>query len=142
MISGHGARHDSHQLIPERPARYLTFIRDPAPLMISRFNFDVSRSGEQIDFEDWYPEQRPNPTFRRLQRMLGVKGFDAVAEALRAFWFVGVTEYLNDDLPHVFAAIGVPTEWVNRRVAGAGKDVADLKLPGAAEPSPSSATRC
>ena len=51
----------------------------------------------------------------------------------RALW-IGRTEHLDEDLPHVFETVGVPTEWVNRRVAGAGNDTADLTLPGAGAP--------
>jgi hypothetical protein len=133
VIAGHGADATSHSLLPSRPVRQVTIVRDPAPLMVSRFNFDVSRSGEAMRFEDWYPGQRPNPTLRRLRRLLGEQDLDGVASALEGFWFVGVTEHLDDDLPHLFSAIGVPPAWTNRRVAGGGKDVAELDLPGAAE---------
>ena len=136
VITGHGADIESHQLLPDRSARHITFIRDPAPLMVSRFNFDVSRSGDKVDFGEWYLRQGRNPTFRRLRRLLGARSLEETEAMLRQFWFVGATESLDDDLPHLFAAIGVPTEWVNRRVAGAGKDVADLHLPGAADPVP------
>jgi hypothetical protein len=125
---------DSRRLLPDRPARRLTFIRDPAPLVISRFNFDASRSDEDIDFEAWLSEWRPNPTFRRLGRLLGSRDLEAITADLRNFWFVGATEHLDEDLPYVFEAIGVPTDWVNRRVAGAGNDTVDLELPGAGAP--------
>ncbi len=67
-------------------------------------------------------------------KLLGTRDPEAITAALQDFWFVGATEYLDEDLPFVFESIGVPTEWVNRRVAGAGKDTADLQLPGAQEP--------
>jgi len=133
VITGHGADAASHTLIPSRAVRHVTILRDPAPLMVSRFNFDVSRSGEALTFEDWYPKQRRNPTLRRLRKLLGERDLAGVTSALEGFWFVGVTEHLNDDLPHLFSAIGVPPVWTNRRVAGGGSDVADLDLPGAAE---------
>jgi len=47
-------------------------------------------------------------------------------DALRSFWYVGVTETLNDDLPHLFRQLGLPTEWKNRRVTGAGSDLSDI----------------
>ena len=133
VITGHGANITSHRLVPSRPVRYVTIVRDPAPLLVSRFNFDVSRSGETLSFEDWYPQQRPDPILRRLRKLLGEQGFDDVAAALEAFWFIGVTEHLDSDLPHLFSAIGVPPVWINRRVAGGGTDVNGLDLPGAAE---------
>lgn len=136
VITGHGTDVTSQSLLPSRPVRHVTIVRDPAPLMISRFNFDVSRSGEALRFEDWYPEQRRNPTLRRLGNLLGEQDLDGVASALEDFWFVGVTEHLNDDLPHLFSAIGVPPVWTNRRVTGGGSDLAELELPGAADPVP------
>ena len=39
-----------------------------------------------------------------------------------------MTEHLNDDLPHLFEALGVPSNWVDRRVTGGDDDLADLDI--------------
>jgi len=128
VVAGHRVDGTTHESLPGREARYLTVLRDPADLLVSRYNFRVSRAGEPIDFWDWHESIPRNPTLRRLRKALDVDGLPTLRDALVRFWYVGVTEHLNDDLPHIFAAMGVPTAWVDRRVAGAGDDLDDLDM--------------
>ena len=117
----------------EREPRLFTVFRDPAPLIVSRYNFFLSRRQVDMSFDEWYPTRKPNENHRRMRRLLECKNYGEIQEALRRFWFVGVTESLNDDLPHIFGAMGLPTEWKNRRVTGAGADLSDVdtkKVPG------------
>jgi hypothetical protein len=48
---------------------------------------------------------------------------------LEGFWFVGPTEELDADLPHIFETIGVPLAYSNRRVAGGGEDLSGIWPP-------------
>ena len=108
-------------LVPGRPIRYVTFVRDPADRLVSMFNFRTSRpQNATLGFEEWYGNLKPNTMFRWLRRRLDVDSMPELKDSLRDFWFVGTTDHLNDDLPGVFAAMGVPTTWENRRVTGTG----------------------
>jgi hypothetical protein len=51
---------------------------------------------------------------------------------IRSMWFVGVTEHLDDDLPHLFRHFGAPYDtWTNQRVSTADRAQVDeaLQLP-------------
>jgi hypothetical protein len=126
IITGHGTDIDTHQVALGREPRYFTIFRDPAPLMVSRYNFFLSRRQVDMSFDEWYPTRKPNENHRRMRRLLHAANFGEMKDALRRFWYVGATETLNEDLPHIFATWGLPTEWKNRRVAGAGSDLADI----------------
>ena len=120
VIAGHHATAEIDALVFGRP-RYLTFVRDPADRLVSVFNFRTSKPANAgLQFEDWYENLRPNPMFRWLRRHLDVENMPELKDALREFWFVGTTDHLDDDLPGIFAAIGVATTWENRRVTGTG----------------------
>ena len=129
VISGHRVHATTHWLVEGREARYFTFLRDPPGLAVSQYNQDASRLEEPPGFWEWYRDRSPNPQYRWCLHRLGGASYDETITALGGFWFVGVTEQLDQDLPHIFDAIGVPTEWVNRRVAGGGHDLADVWPP-------------
>jgi len=128
VVAGHGVEANTRLLLPDRDVRFLTILRDPAELLVSRYNFETSRTGEHLDFWKWYRKRQPNRSLRRLRNALGVQSYADVRDVLDTFWFVGVTEHLGDDLPHIFETIGVPTNWVNRRVTGGGDDLEDLDI--------------
>jgi len=126
IITGHGTDIDTHEIAIGREPRHFTIFRDPAPLMVSRYNFFLSRRQVDMSFDEWYPTRKPNENHRRIRRLLHAANFSEMQNALRAFWYVGVTETLNEDLPHIFRQWGLPAEWKNRRVAGAGSDLEDI----------------
>lgn len=126
VITGHGTDIRSHEIALGREPRYFTVFRDPAPLMVSRYNFFLSRRQVEMSFDEWYPTRKPNENHRRMRRLLECTNYGEIREALRRMWYVGVTEHLDEDLPHIFREMGLPTEWKNRRVAGAGSDLADI----------------
>jgi hypothetical protein len=128
VAAGHRVDGTTHLFVPDREARYLTIVRDPADLLVSRYNFYASRTGDTAGFWAWYERRAPNPTLRRLRTALRAPSFEVAREALDRFWFVGATEHLDDDLGHLFAAIGVPPNWVNRRVTGGNDDLDDLDM--------------
>jgi len=129
VISGHRVHATAHRLVEGRNARYFTFLRDPVNLVVSQYNHDASRLEDPPGFWEWYGERNPNPQLRWCNHRLGVANSKEVIERLEDFWFVGVTEQLDRDLPNIFEAIGVPAEWSNRRVAGGGHDLEGLWPP-------------
>ncbi|MBU1225933.1 MAG: sulfotransferase family 2 domain-containing protein [Actinobacteria bacterium] len=128
VIAGHRVDRSIERFVAGREVRYLTVSRDPADLAVSRYNFHSSREGDRATFWEWYETQPRNPSSKRLRKALHAESLSELRDTLNSFWFVGVTEHLDDDLPHLFAAIGVPTDWVNRRVTGGERDLEDLDL--------------
>jgi len=127
-IAGHWVDGETHRLVPDREPRYLTILRDPADHLFSRYNFTVSRTGDETPFEDWYARRKPNQNLIRLRRAVGADSISDLRKVLDEFWFVGVTEHLDEDLPHLFAAIGAPADWINRRVTDGRADLEDLDI--------------
>lgn len=129
VITGHDAFYGIHELVPGRTPRYLFLSREPADRLASIYNFRAART-QVPDFWTWYRDQPVNPAFRWLRRRIpDARSFDDVAETLRGFWFVGATEHLGEDLPRLFANLGVPVTWVDRRVAGRAGDLGGLDHP-------------
>ncbi len=128
------AGHDVHWGIEEhfgaaRDARYITIFREPAARFVSHFNFVRSHKrfvGQAApSFWEWYEKKKRNPMTKFLKQRLDAKerGVKPLLSRLEQFWFVGVTEHLNDDLPHLFREIEVPEEWRNLRVAGESETI-------------------
>jgi hypothetical protein len=124
------------RLIPGRVPRYLTFLRAPAPRLVSAYNFESHAFYERvgrtpIPFELWYARQERDVVtkflakrtlssrltrysaqgLRYLQYSLGRGAEDmtlrAVCAALDKFWFVGLTERLDEIAPVLAARMGV-----------------------------------
>jgi hypothetical protein len=129
VITGHGAYFGIHQLVEGKRPRYLTFLRDPADRIVSTYNFRSAR-GDVGDFWTWYEGYRRNTGLKWLRKRLnGPRTIGEVMEALRGFWFVGVTERLDDDLPRLFRVLDLPHDFRDRRVAGAERDLEGLDHP-------------
>jgi len=117
VISGHRVRYGDHALVPDSDPRYFTILRDPADRIVSTYNFQMaSRHDTNQSFEVWYGDWPRNRTFRWLRRRLDSGSVPEMLDRLRSFWFVGVTEHLDEDLPRLFGALGVPREWTDLRV--------------------------
>ena len=130
VLTGHGVEWGLHDLLPDRTARYLTLLRDPVACVMSAYHFKMARyAGSPLDFWDWYRGYPRDANFKFLRkRLAGARGVAGVRAALDRFWFVGTTESLDEDMPHLFSAMGVPHQVVaRRRVAGA--DRADTDHP-------------
>jgi hypothetical protein len=117
VLSGHRVRYGVHDLVPGREPRYITILRDPADRIVSAYNYRMAIGDvEYQEFDAWYEAFPRNHMFKWLRRGLGVETMDEVLAMLRTFWFVGATEHLDEDLPHLFRAIGTPETWHNLRV--------------------------
>jgi hypothetical protein len=61
VISGHLAYYGIHKLVPNKEAKYLTFLRDPATRLVSFYNSRVWKNKESApSFEEWYNTRRKN----------------------------------------------------------------------------------
>lgn len=129
VLTGHGTYFGIHRLIEGITPRYLTILRDPADRIVSTYNFRAAR-GDVGDFWSWYANFPRNAGVKWLRkRLAGYQSLQEIIEALRSFWFVGVTEHLDEDLPLLFGALGLPTGFRTRRVAGAERDLEGLDHP-------------
>jgi hypothetical protein len=119
VILGHEVKQRTHMLVPGKTPRYVTFLRDPAETIVSRYNFAMAmnrRSGQpMVDFEQWYATFQPNYVTNWLycrfmeKRRRGQNAglLKKVMKALDRFWFVGCTEYLDRDAPVLLGRIGL-----------------------------------
>jgi hypothetical protein len=123
VVAGHYLQNDVHELVPGSIPRYFTIVRDPADRVLSVYNFRRHKGeADRLPFVDWLEEYKTDVAFNLVCFYHHIP-YDApridkrVKTALGGMWFVGVTEHLNDDLPHLFRHLGVPGEWTNQRMA-------------------------
>jgi hypothetical protein len=131
VLAGHNLGFGIHHLVPgNREARYFSVLRDPAERCVSLYNFRWSRGSIKTSFDDWYANwYRPNQSNFQT-RFLATRLFDgnlpddgqqrlAMAQSvLEQCWFVTTTDHWNEGLNHIFAAMGLPTDWQHYRKAG------------------------
>jgi hypothetical protein len=120
VIYGHEVHYGIHELL-ERPARYVTFLRDPIDKTISFYNYRMQQGirKQQVDasrlpsFEEWL---RSSPGMH--DGMLGdlvkygfAEGNDVSQPALRAlmdkFYYVGTTENFDEDALFLYHEMGI-----------------------------------
>lgn len=131
VILGHGVNCETHMLVPSKVPRYILFLRDPAELLVSLYNFDMRyhRKPEEpvVPFDGWYEERQrknfmvywllndflaPNRPSRKVPLLR------AINTVLESFWFVGCSEFLDQDGPLLLRRIGVPGELERSNVTG------------------------
>lgn len=132
VLAGHKVNYGIHVLCPQREARYLTAIREPAERCVSSFNFQHSRDHAPDDFWQWYEthyrvnHQRSSAVRffaeRYTRRALDSQDADEMLEMaktlLARFWMVTTTSKLDTLLTALSRALGIPMDWQNLRVAG------------------------
>ncbi len=127
VLSGHRLHYGDHELVPDADPRYFTIFRDPADRIVSTYNFRMSTGNHAPQsFESWYGDWPRNKTFKWLRHRVGCHSMPEMLDRLRSFWFVGVTEHLDEDLPKLFAQLGLPQQWANMRLS------ADMDSPASA----------
>ena len=147
VIAGHEVTIRTEEVIAEKIARRITFLRKPASHIVSAFNYETSHTSNKkwddtASFETWYAHQERDQITKflakrvipsRLQVALaqgqrfvryplklgaGSGVFDLVKKALTEFWFVGCTEYLDRDFPQLIARMGLTGNLEKRNAAG------------------------
>ena len=131
VILGHRVNCQTHTLVPSKVPRYIIFLRDPAELLVSLYNFEMRYQRPANDpvmpFDKWYGEgQRRNfMTYWLLSDYLhpgkpkrGTPPLDAVNAALENFWFVGCSEFLDQDGPLLLRRMGLPQHLERVNVTG------------------------
>lgn len=60
FILGHSTYYGIHEKVPDKEARYFTFLRDPAERRVSHYNRKMQYEKEVIPFEEWNKNQVRN----------------------------------------------------------------------------------
>jgi len=129
VVLGHYVTHLSYTLVPGKTPRHVTFLREPAEMLVSYYNFEMEqrrKNGQPIDpFEQWYGGKRNVMTHWLHTHFMGRQSTDVdvsvlntVIDTLDRFWFVGVTEHISDDAPRLLARMGIATDIERANVAG------------------------
>jgi hypothetical protein len=74
IIGGHDTYYGIHNKFPEKKAKYILFLRNPAERLVSQYNHHMSQipEKEQVSFEKWYAGYPKNEmTLFLNQRFLG-----------------------------------------------------------------------
>ena len=122
VLLGHGVTRRTPELLPGRAARFVTFLRDPAELIVSRYNFRMADYNERLGlpitpFEEWLAvEGYKAPCAFWVYRKFLLKTGPVTAaqycrvaqEALERFWFVGNLDTLQADVDYLMGEIGLP----------------------------------
>lgn len=119
VMGGHYFTVDRTDLVPGRDVRLFVVVREPASRILSAYNFQCQRFGLDVSIDEWLASYPRNAAFKKIRQAFGIEGGDevgAVRDAMRSMWFVGLTEHLDDDLPHLFRHLGAPeTGWERQR---------------------------
>lgn len=133
VILGHNVTISTRALVPDKTARHVLFLRDPAETLVSYYNFQMEayyrrENKPTLPFDTWYTDQfRDNMMLRWLFHQFMQKArphradsamLAEVQDLLDTFWFVGVTEYMDRDLPSLLQRTGTPGVPERANVAG------------------------
>ena len=130
VLAGHRTWFGMHELVPGRVPRYVTFLREPAARLVSKYNGFMTRKkneGSFRAFDDWYrdePRDEMTAIYTRFARR-GDDGEPDLAAAkglLDEMWYVGITERLDDSLRFLFGEIGIDPEFERMKVTGQKRD--------------------
>ncbi|MCW3836904.1 hypothetical protein ACFQ1E_11470 [Sphingomonas canadensis] len=122
-LVGHNVFRGIDRLVPGREARYLTFVREPAELCVSLYNFRRSRGQADADFERWYadhylPRHRHlvvgfyaeslvnRPVHEAPERLLAM-----ATELIEGCWLSGTTDELANGMAILSEEMGIPADW-------------------------------
>ena len=134
VICGHGVTHRTAGYIQGRRPVHITFLRDPAALVVSSYNFamklrrDAGQS--ETSFERWLDDTEHEMMCAWLVRrfmctdtsgMSEREVFDRAVEVLGRFDFVADTERMDEFMCPILRRVGVPTQMARVNAAGRGR---------------------
>ena len=125
FIIGHHVHKNTHKLLSADKVRYITFFRNPAEQIVSRYNFETHKDfkNKELSFDHWYKRfnRKNNQTFHFICRFLQKpyliffpqkKVFKIVQQELKKFWYVGTTENIDCDLKFLFNFWGLKNSFI------------------------------
>jgi hypothetical protein len=129
-ISGHvwNLYYGEHNKYKDKEPKYILIIRNPADWLVSMYHQDIYRKKAEVSFETWYnnPGQNTvyplqfnrNRLFEYIRCFLKVRKMEIVKRILKGFWFLGLTEELDEDLPDIFIKLGISLAYKKERATG------------------------
>jgi len=130
VLLGHYVTHETHTLVEDKTPVHITFLREPAEMLVSYYNFEMEKTAAHDQprppFDEWYGKRRGDVMTSWLHTEFMGRPWAPVnetlwrevVETLDQFWFVGATEFLTEDAPYLLERIGVPTDVEPANVAG------------------------
>jgi|GEM_PF-813702 len=118
ILAGHLTEWNNQFMFKDRPARFIIFLREPVARVISHYTFDTSEEKNYQTFAEWYSKWTKNQMFYYLCDHLNVSNVEEILDRLKRFWHIGFTEELDTSLKYIYKKLGIPSDYVNRRVAG------------------------
>ena len=125
-ISGHALGQSMKQHFPGREIRQSVLLRDPLSLLVSFYNFRMSRftfeGWPHVSFERFYQSRHLNPvstflltnyletSWAKLLTMSAAEKFDRISAALEHFWFVGDYRQCDRLIATVSEEFGIPDQ--------------------------------
>lgn len=125
-MSGHALGQSMAEHFPGRELRQSVLLRDPLSLLVSFYNFRMSRFTHEgwphVSFEKFYQSRHLNPvstfllvnyletSWSRLIRMTDTEKLERVSERLQDFWFVGDYRQCDRLIATVSAEFRIPDQ--------------------------------
>jgi hypothetical protein len=125
-MSGHALGQSMSVHFPNREIRQSVLLRDPLSLLVSFYNFRMSRFTHEgwphVSFEKFYQSRHLNPvstfllvnyletSWTRLIRMSAAEKLEQVSERLQDFWFVGDYRQCDRLIAKVSAEFDIPDQ--------------------------------
>ncbi|MCZ0814019.1 sulfotransferase family 2 domain-containing protein [Roseovarius sp. EGI FJ00037] len=139
VLIGHRVKMSTLDLVPWREPRLIFVMRDPVKRLISKYNYQMHRQGlsdDPVPFFTWLENLKPHAwdsAFWLCRRFLEMEA-DALRDVaqrqqianrlLERFNLVTTTERMDEDMPHVFRQLGIPSEMRRENVKGRDHKVA------------------
>lgn len=125
-VSGHALGQSMKRHFSGREIRQSVLLRDPLSLLVSFYNFRMSRFSFEgwphVSFERFYQSRHLNPvstfllvnyleiSWARLLTMSAAEKFDRISEAFQDFWFVGDYRQCDRLIATVSDEFGIPDQ--------------------------------
>lgn len=142
IIYGHEVPYGIHTLF-DRPCRYITVFREPISRTISHYNFFLTRYNKEDDikknqkpypsillvnnkvpsFTEWIEKVYAHLTVETMSQLLELLGYmngnheKAIQEAVNRFYFIGLTDRLDEDAAFIYDLLGIKTYFINQNIS-------------------------
>jgi len=113
----------NHETAYLKGEKNITFVRHPLGRTISHFNEMNNNVMNELVLKDWFGEKYHNFQTRwLLEKVLSTselndENFEKLKTVLKKFYFIGITEDLNDNLHKLLGNMGLSIVYPNTNVA-------------------------
>lgn len=151
IIYGHEVPYGIHSFF-DRPCRYITVLREPISRTVSHYNFFLTRYNKEDDikkhqkpypsillvnnkvpsFTEWVEKIYAHLTVETMSQLFQLLGYmkgtheKAIQEAANRFYFIGLTDRLDEDAAFIYDLLGIKTYFINQNISQ--KHVSDSEI--------------